>query len=423
MPSSPHRAVLTGLGLVNPLGLDRASVWDALLARRSGVRRIQAYDPSALPVQIGAEVLNFEPREHIEKKDRKRLSMMARSTHLAVVAARFAMQDAQATAFEPTRFGVVFGAATMPSDMSELGPASAACAGSTPPVDLDAWADKGLPLVPPAFMLMFIPNMMSCHVAILNNAQGPTNTITMTDAAGLLALGEAYRTVQRGKADVFLVGGADSRVMFVNLARHCLFNRLSRRNDAPEQASRPFDRQRDGMVLGEGAGVLVLEELEHAQRRGAPILAEVVGFGAGFDRDRSGAGLARAIRAALTEAGIGLGDVDHINAHGAGAIEEDAWEARGLRQVFGATCPPIFAAKSYFGHLGAGGASSELAIGLLALKHGILPATLNFQEPDPACPVSVSAEERPITRPCFLKISLTDMGQCAAVVCRKAPGS
>jgi len=176
------------------------------------------------------------------------------------------------------------------------------------------------------------------------------------------------------------------------------------------------------VVPGEGAGVLVLEDLEHARRRGAPIYAEVVGFGAAFDRDRSGDGIARAIRTALRQAEIGPEQIDHINAHGSSTIESDIVEARGIHEVFGNGTPavPVFAPKSYFGSLSAGSSTAELAASLLALAHGVVPATLNYDEPDPRCPVAVNTEPaRPVRRPHMLKISFTEMGQCAAVVCRK----
>jgi 3-oxoacyl-[acyl-carrier-protein] synthase II len=273
-------------------------------------------------------------------------------------------------------------------------------------------------------MLKYLPNMLACHVSILHNAQGPNNSITQTDVSSMLALGEACRIIGRDQADFFLVGGADSKINPLSMVRHSMFEPLSRRNEAPQAASRPFDRDRDGLVLGEGGGVLVLEELEHAQARGARIYAEVAGFGAAFDRDRSGPGLARAIRSALNEAGIGPADIDHINAQGFSSIEEDRWEARALQEVFGACNPPVpvFAPKSYYGNLGAGSGTTELAASLLALEQGLLPATLNYQHPDPVCPVPVAAEPRAIQRKCLLKISFTEMGQCAAVVCRKWEG-
>jgi 3-oxoacyl-[acyl-carrier-protein] synthase II len=201
-----------------------------------------------------------------------------------------------------------------------------------------------------------------------------------------------------------------------------LFLPLTRRNDAPEQACRPFDRRRDGIVPGEGAGIFVLEELEHARRRGARIYAEVVGFGAAFDGKLTGDGLARAITTALKQAGIGPEQVDHVNAHGFSTVRDDAWEARGIAKVFGGCRPavPVFAAKSYFGSMGAAGGGVELTASILALREGMLMPTLNYEEPDPACPIPVVAgRPREVQQENVLKISFTDMGQCAAIVVRK----
>jgi 3-oxoacyl-[acyl-carrier-protein] synthase II len=424
MSFSSRRAVLTGIGVVNPIGLDLPSFWAALCRGQSGIHRLQVFDPAPLPCHIAGEIVNFDAKNYIDKKERKSLRVMARSIQLAVAAAQLALNDSgvDKQALDPTRFGIEFGSSLIASELEELGPAAQVSGNCQPDtIDLEKWGDQGLACIPPLWMLKYLPNMLACHVSILHNAQGPNNTITESDVASLLALGEAYRILGRDQADFFLVGGGESKLNPLSLVRQALFQPLSRRNDAPEKASRPFDRGRDGMVLGEGAGVLVLEELEHARRRGARIYAEMVGFGASFDRDRSGAGLARAIRAALNDAGIGPGDVDHINAQGCSVVDLDAWEARGLQEVFGDCHPavPVFAAKSYFGNLGAGSGTSELAASLLALQHGQLPATLNYEEPDPACPVTVNTALRPVTRPHALKIGFTDVGQCAAVVFRK----
>ena len=284
----------------------------------------------------------------------------------------------------------------------------------------------------PLWLLKYLPNMPASHVSMLHNAQGPNNSITENDVAGLLAMGESYRILKRDQADFFLVGGAESRINALTLIRLCLFEPMSRRNDAPEKACRPFDRNRDGIVLGEGAGVFVMEELEHAKRRGARILAEVVGFGAAYDHKKDGRGLARAIRAALHDAGIGPDEIDHVNAHGLGARrgllaglgarDADAWEAQGLREVFGGCKEPVpaFAPKSYLGNLGAAGSTTELIASVLALQHGTVPATLNYEEADPDCPISVIAgAPRPMQRQHVLKVSLTRLGQCAALVLRK----
>jgi len=424
MSSLSHRAVLTGVGIVNPLGLNTAAFWDALQAGRSGIRLIEAFDASKLPTRIGAEVRGFDARNFIAKQDRKTLRLMARGIQLAVAAAQLAMDDAAINKehLDPTRFGVEFGAGLLPTELAELGAAAKVSENCQPgTVDLEKWGEKGLSNIPPTWMLKYLPNMLACHVSILHNAQGPNNTITESEVAGLLAMGEAYRLIARDQADLFLVGGADSKMNPLSMVRQCLFGPLSRHNDAPEKACRPFDRRRDGSILGEGAAVLVLEELEHARRRGARVYAEVVGFGAAFDRAHNGKGLARAIRAALADANISPADVDHVNANGLSTQPADIWEARALAEVFGAASsqPPVFAPKSYFGNLGAGSGTNELAASALALHHGVLPATLNYEEPDPACPVNVVQSPQAIRRPHVLKIGFTEMGQCAAVVLKK----
>jgi 3-oxoacyl-[acyl-carrier-protein] synthase II len=443
MADTPRRAVLTGIGTLSSIGQDNATFWASLRDGQSGIRPIRAFDTSGIPVHVAGEVIDFEAKKYVDKKERKSLLIMARTIQLGVAAAKLAMDDCRVdkTQLDPTRFGVEFGAGLIASELDELGEACAISTNCRPGlVDLEKWGEASLDTIPPKWMLKYLPNMPACHVSILHNAQGPNNTVTENDVASLLAMGEAYRILIRDQADFFLVGGAESRLNPLSMVRQCLFDALSRRNDPPEKASRPFDRGRDGFVLGEGGTVLVLEELEHAKRRGARIYAEVVGFGAAFDPSlvhrlrpatpavtqrpavEQRSGVARAIHAAMNEAGIGPEDIDHINAHGLSAVVSDAYEARGLQQVFGncAKPVPVFAAKSYFGNMGAGGSTTELAASLLALEHGLLPPTLNYEEPDAECPVAVHAgEARAVRKPYVLKISFTQMGQCAALVVRK----
>jgi 3-oxoacyl-[acyl-carrier-protein] synthase II len=424
MASSSRRAVITGLGAVTPIGLDVPAYWEGLQKGQSGIRAIQSFDASGLPLRIAGEAIGFDAKNYLDKKDRKSLRVMARTIQLAVAAAQMALDDSKVDKdkLDPTRFGVDFGACLIASELEELGTAAQASVNCQPEaVDMDKWGAHGIPAIPPLWMLKYLPNMLACHVSILHNAQGPNNSITESDVASLLALGEAFRILGRDGADFFLVGGGECRLNPLSLARQCLFQPFSRRNDEPAKAVRPFDRHRDGMVLGEGAGVLVLEELEHARKRGARIYAEMVGFGAAFDRDRNGTGLARAIRAALSGAGIGPEEVDHVNAQGFGTAS-DAWEAKGIQEVFGncAAPVPVLGLKGYIGSLGAASGTTELIGSLLALEHGLVPPTLNFEEPDPACPVTVAAgSPRQATRPHVVKLGFTDMGQCAAVVCRK----
>ncbi len=436
MAVSSRRAVLTGIGVLSAIGQDNAAFWEALANGRSGIRPIQAFDVSTLPVRIAGEVHPFDARNYVEKKERKSLLIMARTIQLAVAAARLALDDGQVdkSRLDPTRFGVEFGAGLIATELDELADAALLSANrETGRVDMEKWGAASMEAIPPKWMLKYLPNMLACHVSIFHNAQGPNNTITENDVAGLLALGEAYRILTRDQADIFLVGGAESRINPLSMVRQCLFDALSRRNEHPEKACRPFDRQRDGFVLGEGGGVFVLEDREHARRRGARIYAEILGFGAAYDASvnprlagksspTGESGLARSIRAALNEAGIGPEEVDHINAHGLSSVTSDAWEARGLQEVFGDVSRPVpvFAAKSYFGNLGAGGSTVELAASVLALEKGAVPRTLNYEQPDPACPVTVIANEmKPIRTPYVLKVSFTQMGQCAAMVIRK----
>jgi 3-oxoacyl-[acyl-carrier-protein] synthase II len=418
--SSPRRAVITGVGVVCPLGLDVSSFWEGLRQGRCGVGAVTSFDVSALPIRIGAEVRGFDARNYLEKKERKRLGIMVRTFQFAVAAAQLAMEDGMVDrqALDPMRLGVVVGSATIPGDLRDLGPGSrAACEFSPLFPNLATWGEKSIPLVPPLWMLTHIPNMMACHISILHNAQGPNNTITQTDVAGLLTVGEACRYIARDRADMVLVGGADCNLAVANFLRHNLFDHLSRRNEDPEKASRPFDRDRDGLVLGEGGGILIVEELEHALRRKARIYAEVTGFAAGFGTTSTG--LTRVLRQALVRAKLAPEAIGHINAQGNSTIGGDALEARAIAEVFGPQGPPVFAGKGALGHLGAASGSVELAASLLALQQGVLPRTVNYDNPAPECPISVTSENAPVQSPHFLKIGFTEMGQCAAVVCKK----
>jgi 3-oxoacyl-[acyl-carrier-protein] synthase II len=423
MTASSRRAVITGAGIITPIGLDPGTFWRSLIEGRSGVRSITSFDPSALPVRFAGEIPDFDARQYVDKKDRRNLKMMARTIMLAVASAQRALDDSgvDKNKLDRTRFGVEYGAGLIASELEELTDAARVSTNCQPGfVDLEKWGEKGIPVIQPLWMLKYLPNMLACQVSILHDAQGPNNSITESDVASLLALGEAYRILMRDQADFFLVGGAESRINPVSMVRQCLFETLSRRNEAPEKACRPFDRNRDGLVVGEGSTTFVLEEYEHARRRGARIYAEVVGFGAAFAPNLKGDGLVRALRAALAEAGIGPEEVDHINAHGLGTRDSDAWEAESLQEVFGSGSAPVFAGKSYVGNLGAGSGLTELAASVLGFQHGVVPATLNYEEPDPSCPVAVvSGAPRPVTKPFVVKVSFTQMGQCAALVLRK----
>lgn len=433
---SSRRVVITGLGVITPIGLNAADFWKALEAGRGGVRPIQSFNTTNLSTQFAAEIPNFDAKSFLDKKDRKSLRVMARGIQLGVAAAQLALTEAKIDRvqldptveptpgkprLDPTRFGIEFGSGLLPTELPELGPAAKVSGNCRPQVvDLERWGVEGLPVITPLWMLKYLPNMHACHISVLFNFQGPSNSITESDVSSLLALGEAFRILRRDQADFFLVGGSDSKLNPLSMVRQCMFGHLSRRNEAPDQASRPFDKNRDGFVVGEGGGVLAVEDHDHARRRGAPILAEIVGFGAAFDRGGDPCGLARSMAAALNQSGIGPDDIDHINAHGLGTVAADVKEARAIRQVFGDRPVPVWATKSFFGSLGAGCDLVELSASVLAFRHGIMPPGLNFTHPDPDCQIQVHhGKARPTTKPYFLKVGFTEMGQTAAVVCKR----
>jgi 3-oxoacyl-[acyl-carrier-protein] synthase II len=420
----PRRAVFTGIGVLSPLGLDLNTYWNGLGEGRSGVRNITLFDASTFAVNIAGELPAFDAKNFFEKKDRKSLKMMARPIQIGVGCANMCMTDAgmERGKIDPTRFGIEFGSSMIPTDIDDLvAAAHTSYDFQAAEVNLKKWGTDSIPTMSPLWMLKFLPNMVACHVSILHDAQGPNNSITETDAAGLLAIGEAFRILRRDQADFFLCGGADSKLNVLSLSRHILFSKLSKRNHDPAGASRPFDKDRDGLVMSEGAGVLAMEELEHAKKRGANIYGELCGFGSAFDRELDGTGVARAINIAIKQAGIGPNDIDHVNAHGEATREADKWEARGIHTVFGPNVP-VFAAKSFMGNLGSAGGPVELAASLLALKNGTLPKTLNYTQPDSECPVHVMTEPRKVTKNYALKLSLTELGQVGAAVVRKWEG-
>jgi 3-oxoacyl-[acyl-carrier-protein] synthase II len=421
MSRANRRVVITGIGILTSIGMDAQSYWNALVAGQCGVKPITLFDTSPLLTRFAGEITKFEAKGYLSKEGKKSLRVMARPIQLAVVAAQVALDDARVdkSKIDPTRFGTAFGAGLIPSELIELAEASyIATEANAHEPDLKVWGEKGIPAIQPLWMLKYLPNMLACHVSILHNTQGPNNSITEGDVGSLLALGETTRVLKRDQSDLFFVGGADSKINPLSMLRQELFGSLSKQNEAPATALKPYDKRRDGTVIGEGGCVLMAEDLDHAQKRGAGIIGEVVGVGSTFDRGMSGAGLARAMKVALAQAGIAATDVDHVNGFGLGSKTLDAFEARAIHEVFGAAVP-VWSVKPNIGHLGAGSALAELAASLLAMKHGILPPTLNHEVPDPECPVQVVTKSRPIQKPYFIKLAFTEMGQIAAVVCKK----
>lgn len=421
MKVSEKRVVITGQGVVSPLGTGNDVFWRNLSAGKSGVAKVQAFDADGLDTQLAAEVKDFDPKSFV--KQRKSLKVMARDIQLAVGAAELALSHSKLdpTHLDPTRFGVNFGAALIASELDELGHAVEHSMNGTKRFDLKQWGKKGIEQLFPLWMLKYLPNMPACHISIIHNAQGPNNSITAGEASSALAIGEAARIIARGQADIFLAGGTDSKIHPLIFVRFGLLGRTTKRRDDPSKASRPFDADRDGLVLGEGSAVFVMEDLEHARSRRARILGEVIGFGSSCQpRNKKGAILA-ATRRAMDDAGLRPEELGHIVASGVSTVPDDLDEALALKELLGTAAAqvPIVAYKSYLGFLGAGAGAVDLAASLLGIEHGTLLGTLNFDRPDPAAQgLRITRETSDLPKGPILKYDLAQTGQCAALVVR-----
>lgn len=419
------RVVVTGVGVVSPIGIGNDRFWDSLLQNRSGIEFLRSMPTELLPSAFGAEVRDFDPALHL--RDRKFVKVMSRDIMLGVASSTLAVRDAGITpgTVDPYRFGVVFGAGRMTSHPSELADAVRACSDQNG-FNMDRWGDKALSSIAPLWLLRQMPNMPACHVSIDHNAMGPNNTITCRDASALLALAEAVRAIEAGRADCMIVGACSSNIHPVDIAKFHRFEGLSRGSDDPSRACRPFDFERDGAVVGEGAGSFVVESYEHAVRRGANIYAEVLGIGAGCDgkghaNESAGVGLVRAIQSAMQRSSIRPDELGHINAQGKSTQPDDIVESRAYHRALGdcALKIPVTAMKSFVGHFDAGAGAVELAGTLLSLKYGQVPATLNYEVPDPRCRLNVVREyARGLSTRTALTVNRTAMGQSAAAVLR-----
>lgn len=373
-----RRVVITGLGAVTPIGNSPAEFWQSLLAGRSGIGPITHFDASRHDCRIAGEVKGFDPLDYLDRKDVKRTD---RFVHLAMAATRQALEDAdfRITALNAEQVGVILGTGIGGIRVLEE--------------QQTIYLQKGPDRCSPFMVPMMIANMAAGHLAIHFGAKGPNSCTVTACASGSNAIGDAFRLIQRGEVQAAITGGTEAAVTPLSMAGFSAMKALSTRNDTPEQACRPFDRDRDGFVMGEGAGILVLEELEHARARGAKIYAEIVGYGLTCDAHHmtnpapGGEGAARAMRLALKDAGLQPGDVQHINAHATSTPLGDIAEVQAIKSVFGEHAPrlAISATKSMTGHLlgGAGGIATVATA--LAIHHGWVPPTLNLDNPDPEC--------------------------------------
>ena len=373
-----RRVVVTGVGVVSPIGIGVDRFWKALVSGTSGVRRITTFDPTDHECQIAAEVKDFDPLQWIEKKEVRKMDLF---TQYAVAAAMMAVENSQlkVTDERPDRIGVLVGTGM----------------GGIPMLveQHRILLEKGPGRVSPFFIPGIITNMASGRISMQVGAKGPNSCVSTACATGNHAIGDSFRIIQRGEADIMLAGGTEAVIAPLCVAGFSSCKALSTRNDEPERASRPFDKERDGFVMGEGAAVLILEALDHALDRGATIYAEVIGYAMSADAYHvtapapGGEGAAQSMRGALRDAGLAPEAVDYINAHGTSTPYNDANETLAIKRVFGehAYRLAVSSIKSMIGHtLGAAGAI-EAGATVLSLTHGILPPTINYEYPDPDC--------------------------------------
>lgn len=393
-----RRVVVTGIGLITPFGVGVAPFWEGIAAGRSAIGRISRFDPSDFPCQIAGETPDFEPREFMDVKEARRMS---RSSQFAVATARMALADARLTIDDGNRasVGVLVGCGTT----------------SLPDVEqaMQTLLQKSPLKISPFFIPAALPNMPACQVAIQLGIHGYTSAICTACAASAQAIGEAVEVIRRGDAEMMLAGGTEAPISRFSLGSFCVMRALSMRNDDPRRASRPFDAGRDGFVPAEGAGMLLLERMSSARRRGAPIYAEVLGYAGTCDAYHvtapapQGGGAARAMRLALANARVAPQQVDYINAHATSTPAGDVAETLAIKQVFGeyAFSVPVSATKSMIGHLTGAAGAVEAATSILALNHGLLPPTINQETPDPECDLDYVPNA---ARPADLQIAMSN---------------
>jgi 3-oxoacyl-[acyl-carrier-protein] synthase II len=436
MTSDKRRVVITGVGLICPLGSSPQELWQALSTAQSGVELWQDAVLGNLPLTVAAPARQFQGRAEefgpLEKDQakaiRKGLKVMCRECQMGVAAAQLAIADAGLGAgrSDPARTGVTFGADHMISLPEEFSAGIHKCLDEQQRFDFARWPTVGMPQMSPLWLLKYLPNMPASHLAIYNDLRGPNNSLTMREAAANLAIGDGYQNILRGSADTMVIGAAGTRIHPWKILHALQQEEVAVANGAPAEASRPFDLDRTGMVLGEGAAAVVLEELGTAQARNARIYGEVVGWASSAvvgrrlvaHRDQA---LTNVLQHTLAAAGAVPEEVGHVHAHGLSTRSCDVEESRAIHTVFGSRSRPVpvVAAKSYFGNLGAGSGMVELIASLLAQEAGHLFSTLNYRTPDPQCPLNIVNDMSTTAGDSFVNLSVTPQGQASAAMVRR----
>ncbi len=423
-----RRVVITGLGTVTACGQGWKPYWEAALAGKSAVRATTHLNLNGFSFRFAGTIPHFDPKLFIE--NRKSLKLMSREIQLAVAASRLALEDAKlfGTSYDPTRFGVTLGTGIINNDLDEIGVGFRNSLDEFGQFSITKFGQEGIRTLYPLWFLKYLPNMPACHVSMAHQLRGPSNTITTSSAASAQAIGEAYRVIERGDADMMLAGGTDSKINAMGISRFYLLGLLSQSKAEPEEAYCPFDERHDGIILGEGAGILVLESLESAEKRGATIYAEIIGYGSSSDfnydpRDSDDfTGKRVAIRRALEDASLEATDIDLIVANGSGIPQEDIQESLAIHSLYASPCERLHVTtlKPITGHLVYGSGSIEAAMTALIMQQKTIPPVANLKTPDPHCPLPF-VKEKPLAHEVQYSILNTFGfgGQNAALVFKK----
>jgi 3-oxoacyl-[acyl-carrier-protein] synthase II len=436
MSQSERRVVITGMGLISPIGNSLESMWDHLSAGKSGVAELRSVPVENFTTDIGGECRDFDggidnfgtPDKLLKRNIKKALKLMCREIQIGVAAAQLAIENAGLVDAEkdPSRIGTMFGSDYIITSPNEYSSGIAACLSEDGKFNFEKWATQGIPKVEPTWLLKYLPNMPASHVAIFNDLQGPSNSLTVREASSNIAIGEAVTIIRRGSADIMVTGSTGSRIHPLRTIHVCLQEQLADRHsdvaggDAAK-ACRPFDANRSGMVMGEGAGVMVIESLESAQSRGAEILGEVIGYGSSAVTNTDSTAdyftaISNTIHSALEVAGVKADSIGHVHAHGLGGLRCDEEEAAAIAGILGDT--PVTAAKSYMGNLGAGSGMVEAIASVTAIHKDELFPVLNCQSIDPKCKINVATSA---TQPgdSFINLNVTPQGQASAVIIKR----
>ena len=433
-----RKVVITGLGAVSPLGLTAKQMWENICQGNSGIQKIKAFDASGFLCKVAGEVTDYKIRNHVPKFHRKATKLMSRDIELAVIAANDAIEssglitkatDPDNVNFDPRRMAINIGAGLISCELIELAPAIAKSINNGE-FDLKLWGTQGLPLVTPLWLLKYLPNMLDCHVGIIHDIQGPGNNINCGEVSSHLSISEARQIILRNNADLALAGGGEAKVNPIVMARQCLLKRTSP-CDNPEQACKPFDQNASGSVFGEGAGLVVIEDFDHANNRSAEIYAEIAGIGestnltTNFENlENDAKGLQIAIENAIEEAGITANMIDLISPHGTGIPQDDKAETTAIFNALGdsANSIPVLPTKSFVSNTGAASGGIDIVIACYAMKEGIIPAVKNFEKCHDGFELNIVKEKITKKINYVLCCSYTYGGQVAAVILKNLDG-